>query len=372
MLPKVRSRADLMPESANSIDPAAPFLQPLVEKLRRHPKRIVFPEGNDPRVLAVAAKLVELRAAAPILLGDPAAIRATAEAHGIATRKVLILAPEASADFELFCRRLVNMERFRRLEVDDPRAIMARPDYFAAMMVQYGQADAIVGGNQVLPAPFFRALFQMIRPLPGNGSAASAMILVDPANPHLGRDGVLFLADCAVIPHPTVEELAMIAVEAGRLARDLLGRTPKVALLSFSTKGSNATDATRRVAAATAITRDRIEREYLDIDVDGEIQADVALVPEISVAKGRPNLIHGEADVLVFPDLNSGNIASKLLQHVAGARSYGQIVLGLARPAAQVSRAVDLQTLFGTSIMMGIRAIQYRELIAEELATLDR
>ena len=353
--------------AAPSIDPEKPFLKPLIERLKRHPKRIVFAEGDDPRVLEAAAQLVKLEAAAPILLGKRSDIRATAKKHGISTDLMMLINPEKSADFALFCDRFEQSEKLRGHVTTNACETVAHPDFFGALMVQYGQADGLLGGNQSLPHTLFRALTQMVKPLPGMDFLSSALVLSNPKLPHFGHEGVLFLADTSFIPEPTVEELARIAIETGKLAATLLGHKPKVAMLSFSTKQSFPDKSSLKMAAAAVLAREIADHDHMDIDIDGEVQADVALVPEMSEEKGRPNLIHGDADVLIFPDLNSGHIAAKLLEHVAGGNAYGRFVLGLSRPAAQVSRVASPQTVFGTAVALGVQAISYREIIAEEL-----
>jgi phosphotransacetylase len=336
------------------------FTRFLFDKLRRHPKRIVFTDGEDLRVLRVAERLVAMEAAVPVLLGSRERILAMAAEHGVSMRFVRLIEPVKSSDYGLFCQRFEKMERYRRMQVKDPTEIVSRPHYFGALMVQYGQADALVGGNTGLPATLFRALLNTIKPLPEVPKVYAATVLVAPQLAHFGREGVLFLADCGLVPVPTVEQLAAIAIETGKLARHFLGRTPGVAMLSHSTKGSAATEDAGRVAAATAMAVDRCEADFLDLRIEGELQADVALDPaaaELKLAGTRQ-----PADVLVFPNLDAGHISLKLLQHVAGARNYGQIVMGLARPAAQVSRTASAETILGTAAAVGVEAIKYHEL----------
>ena len=340
-----------------------PFTTFLFNKLRRHPKRIVFTDGEDLRVLRVAERLVSMEAAVPVLLGSREAIRALAAAHGVSLRFVNVLEPAKAADFGLFCQRFEKMERYRRLEVKDATEIVSRPHYFGALMVQYGQADAFVGGNASLPATLIRALLNTIKPLPEVPRVFAATVLVASHLHHFGRDGVLFLADCGLVPMPTVEQLAAIAIQTGKLARHFLGRTPLVAMLSHSTKGTATTEDARRVAAASALAMQRCVTEMIDLRVDGELQADVALDP--AAAEVKLAGVRESADVLVFPNLDAGHISLKLLQHVGGAVNYGQMVMGLARPAAQVSRAASCETILGAAAAVGVEAIKYHELYPE-------
>lgn len=353
-----------MSVSPSSTAPAAnPFTQFLLEKLRQRPKRIVFTEGEDLRVLQAAERLVAAEAAAPILLGNKERIRALAAEHGVKTTFINIIEPAKSSDFDLFCQRLQKVSRYRGMAIGDASEMIARPHYFGAMMTQYGQADALLGGNKELPAALFRALLNTIKPLPEVPKVFSAMALYAPHLQHFGGDGLLFLADCGLIPEPTVDQLSSIAIETGKLARHFLGRTAHVAMLSHSTKGSAGTPSARRMVAATALARE--QARGLDIDIDGELQADVALDPAAAEVKLADARVRASADVLVFPNLDAAHISLKLLQHCAGAQNYGQLIMGLARPAAQVPRTASVETIFGTAAAIGVEAIKYHELFPD-------
>jgi len=170
------------------------------------------------------------------------------------------------------------------------------------------------------------------------------------------------MGDCGVIPEPTVEQLADIAVSTAKLARQLLGVRPRVALLSYSTKGSATHPSIGRVQAATALAEKKAHEEFIDADFDGELQVDAALIPEIAARKLPDSKIRGNANVLIFPDLNSGNIASKLARHIARANAYGQILLGLDRPAADVSRGSNSHDILGVAAIVGLQSIDYHTL----------
>jgi phosphate acetyltransferase len=353
----------------SSLSPEVPalnaFTRPLIEALSRHPKRIVFTEGEDLRVLKAAAQLVAAEAATPILLGNKERIRALAAENGVKMTFINVIDPAKSSDFDLFCQRVTNMARYRDMQVGDAAEIVARPHYFGALMVQYGQADALVGGNQALPATLFRALIHTIKPIASVPKIFGAMVLVGDHLKHLGGSGVLFLADCALTPRPEIDQLAAIALETGKLAHHFLGRTAHVALLSHSTKGSASTDEARRIVAATAIAKEAAEKQFLDLDIDGELQADVALDPAAAEVKLADAKVRATADVLVFPNLDAAHISLKLLQHVAGAQGYGQLILGLARPAAQVPRTATVETIFGTAAAVGVEAIKYHQIFPD-------
>ncbi len=334
----------------------------LLEQLRRHPKRVVFTEGEDIRVIIAAAKLVAAEAVAPILLGNRERIRALAAANQVSLKFIHVIDPQLASDFGLFCQRVENMARYRTMQIGNPAEIVARPHYFGALMVQYGQADAIVGGNQALPAAYFRALLHTIKPLPTVPKIFGVSIVTGSHLKHLGGNNLLFLADCGLNPNPDVAELAAIAIETGKLAHHILGRKAFVAMLSHSTKGSASTPDARRMAAAASLAQDEAMRQFLEISIEGELQADVALDPlaaeiKLPAAEARPS-----ADVLVFPNLDAAHISLKLLQHVAGAEIYGQLILGLSRPAAQVSRTATAEVIFGTAAAIAVEAIKFHQL----------
>lgn len=351
-----------MSDFPNDPDPANAVTANLLDQLRRHPKRVVFTEGEDLRILQVAARLVHHQAVAPILLGDRARIRALAAANAVSLDFIHIVDPPTASDFGLFCRRVENMARYRTLQGADAAEIVARPHYFGALMVQYGHADAIVSGNQSFPAAYFRALIQTIKPLPHVAKIFATTLMLGTQLKHLGPNGILFLADCGLIPNPSVEDLASIALETGKLARHFLGRPPLVAMLSHSTKGSAGTPDAKRMAAAASLARDQARSGFLEIEVEGELQADVAIDPEAAEIKLPGADSRRAADVLVFPNLDAAHISLKLLQHLAGAQTYGQIILGLSRPAAQIPRTASVESIFGTTAAVAVEAIKFHQL----------
>ncbi|MDB6077709.1 MAG: hypothetical protein JWO82_1456 [Akkermansiaceae bacterium] len=339
-----------------------PFTHYLLDKLKRHPKRVVFTEGDDLRVLHAAARLVAEEAVAPVLLGNREAIRALAADNGVSLKFINVIEPAKSSDFPLFLQRFEKIARYRNMQTMDPAEIIGRPHYFGAMMVQYGQADAILSGNKAMPATIFRALINTIKPLAEVPKMFGVTTLVAPHLQHFGADGMLFLADCGLIPNPTVDQLAVMAIETGKIAKHFLGREPRIALLSHSTKGSSSTEEAMKMAAATSLAVSRAKEAYLDFQISGEIQADVALDPAASEIKLPDAGIREPADVLIFPSLDAAHISMKLLQHCAGAQNYGQIIAGLTRPAAQVPRTASEETIFGTAAAVAVEAIKYRQL----------
>ena len=337
------------------------FIGSVIEKLQRHPKRIVFPEGTEPRVLQAARQFYSLRLGAPILLGDRTRVKELAEALNVSLEGIRVINPAESEELDNFARRFEILRRGKGLKSAEARDAMLQPNYFGAMMVAMHQADGFVSGTNQISGSVLRPLFQIIKVAPQATTASSCQVM-EVEDSRFGETGVLFMGDCGVIPDPTVEQLADIAISTAQLARQLLGVRPRVALLSFSTKGSATHPSAGKVQAAAARASQKAREDMIEADFDGELQVDAALVPEIAGRKVPDSKVAGTANVLIFPDLNSGNIASKLVRHISRANAYGQILLGLDRPAADVSRGSNAHDILGVAAIVGVQSIGYQEL----------
>ena len=340
------------------------FIGNIIEKLQRHPKRVVFPEGTEPRILLAARQFHALRLGAPILLGNQAKVKEVAEALNVPLDGIRVIDPAQSEELENFAKRFLSLRREKGIRATEAREAVLQPNYFGTMMVAMHQADGLISGASHITGSVLRPLFQIVKAAPSIATVSSCMIM-EVEDTRIGENGVLFMADCGVVPDPTVDQLADIAVTTARLARHLLGIRPRVALLSFSTKGSASHPSVNKVQAATAMAKRKAEQLFLEADFDGELQVDAALVPEIAERKLHDSQVAGHANVLIFPDLNSGNIASKLIQHVARANAYGQILLGLDRPAADVSRGSNAHDILGVAAIVGVQSVAYKVLYAE-------
>jgi phosphate acetyltransferase len=265
---------------------------------------------------------------------------------------------------ENFIPRLEKLKRFRSMPTEQARETLLMPNYFAAMMVQHNLVDGLVVGASLTPSSTLRPLINLIKPLPGETMISSCQML-DLSNKRYGERGVIFFADCAVIPDPTVEQLAQIGIQTGNVCRQLTGNKPRIAFLSFSNKGGSQLPSVQKVAAAAALAKQRALDAGLEMEIDGEMQADTALVPDLATLKATDSLVAGKANVLIFPDLNSANIASKLVKYLAGAEAYGQILLGLSKPCADLSRGATEDEILGIAATAGLMAIKYRELYPE-------
>lgn len=337
------------------------FTAALITKLQGHLKRIVFTEGEDIRVIRVAERLVAMQVAVPILLGNIDRIRALAKSENISMEFVGVIDPKEAYDLDKFVERYERVEKYRGRVIANAREVVARTQVYGGLMVQYGHADALVGGNQMSSGSFYRGMLRSIKRLPEVESLFTVMVLVEhPGLQNFGREGFLFLSDCGLIPQPTTSELACVAVETGKLAAHYFGRRPRVAMLSHSTHGSNVNPASRAVQAALEVARQHASVD--EMDLDGELQADVALDPAAAELKLKDEAVDRRADALIFPSLDAAHIAMKLLVHVAGAQCYGHLVMGLARPVAQVPVTASERMIFGTACAVGVEAVKFHEL----------
>ncbi len=335
------------------------LLPKLVARLQRHPKRIVFPEGADPRILQAARQWVTRRMGAPVLLGDRGRIKEAAAALDVNLAGMRVLEPARSEDFEAFAAQFEALRRDKGLKAGDAQAAMRDSNYFATMMLATGQVDALVGGATVTASSALRPLFQIIPRLEHVTTASSLMIL-DWDEAKVGIDGSLFLADCSVIPDPTAEQLADIAVATAMIVHHLTNELPRVALLSYATKSGLAHPGVAKMRAATDLARAKAAAGALPMEIDGELQVDAALDVYAAEAKHVAGAVGGRANVLIFPDLASANIGFKLVQVIAGANTFGQIITGLSRPAAEVSRGASAHDVFGAAAVVGCQAIDRR------------
>lgn len=334
------------------------FIGTVIEKLQRHPKRIVFPEGTEPRVLQAARQFHSLRLGAPILLGERTKVKKAADKLNISLDHIRVINPVESEELENFTQRFVALRRSKGLRKTEAREALLQPNFFGAMMVAMHQADGMVSGSTHSTASVLRSLTQIFRVAP-QASVASGCMVMELEDTRFGENGVLFMADCGVITDPTVEQLAEIAVDTAQFARHLLNTRPRVAFLSFSTKTRDPHPSVGKMQAATALAQKKASQKFLQADFDGELQADAALVPEIAERKGAGRKVAGHANVLIFPDLNSGNIASKLVRQLARTNAYGHILLGLDRPAADVSRGSTAHDILGVAAIVGVQAIAH-------------
>ena len=321
------------------------------EKARRNPKRIVLPEGAEPRTVQAAAGVRDKGLARPILLGDPGGIRSLAGKTGTELDGIDIIAPAASPKRGEYAELLYELRRAKGLTREEAETLALNPMYFGMLMVKQGDADGLVSGATHTTGEMLRPALQIIKTKPGIHIVSSSFLMNCP-NRSLGQDGLLVYADCVVVPCPTAEELAQIAVSAADTARVLCGiEEPRVALLSFSTKGSAKHEMVDKVRRAVEIAHQIAP----DLMLDGEMQLDAALVPEVGAQKAPGSPVAGRANVLIFPDLQAGNIGYKITQRIGGAECYA-VLQGLAKPCNDLSRGCSVQDIVNTVALTAVQA----------------
>lgn len=342
------------------------LINKLSARLQNHPKRVVFPEGEDLRILKAARQFATRRLGVPVLLGNREIIEKNAKENDISLEGIRLMEIEKADDYNELKIILKGMPKFRQLSEESLEQFLKTPAYFGTLMLATGRVDALVSGATKLSASSLRPVFQIIA-LQKGVKTASSMMIVESENQKLGTNGVLFLADCGVIPEPTEVQLSEIAITTAKLAEHLTGVPSKVAMLSFVSKLQVAkTQSVLKVKAATALAQQLAREERYEVYIDGELQADSALVPEAAAIRGINSSVAGKANVLIFPDLNSGNIASKFISIMGCVRTYGQILTGLVKPVAEIPRGSSAEDIFGAAVVVAAQAVDKKYLYAEE------
>lgn len=326
----------------------------LTQRAKAHRRRIVLPEGAETRNITAADQILADELADIILLGNSAEINAKAKELNLNNiGKAIVLDPKNEQNIDKYAPLFYELRKKKGISMEDARRITADELYFGCLMVKAGDADGMVSGAIHTTGDVLRAAFQVIKTEPGINTVSGAFIMLLPEGSEYGTDRLMVFADCAVVPDPDAHQLAEIAVCAGRTAREVAGIDPRVAILSFSTKGSAKHERVDKVIEATRIAHEMAPELHLD----GELQTDAAIVPVVAALKAPGSDIAGHANVLVFPSLEVGNIAYKLVQRLAGAEAVGPLLQGLAAPVSDLSRGCDANDIYKTIIMTANQAI---------------
>ena len=320
------------------------LIDKIMAKAASDVKRIVLPEGDEPRTLAAAKIIVEKGYAALTMLGDRDAI--VAGLGGEVPAGIEIIDPKTSDKCEEYANLLYELRKNKGMTIEQASSMVKDTMYYGIMMVKTGDADGLVSGAVHSTADMLRPALQVIKSKPGIKTVSSCFMIESPIY------GVMIFSDCAVNIDPDAEQLANIAVAAAESAKTLAGLDPKVAMLSFSTKGSAKHDNVTKVQQATAMAKEMAP----ELKLDGELQLDAALVPSVGELKAPGSEVAGHANVLVFPDLQAGNIGYKMAQRFGSAEAYGPILQGIAKPCNDLSRGCSVDDIVATVAITAVQA----------------
>ena len=327
------------------------LLNQIFERCRAYPQRIVLPEGTEIRTLKAANIILKEKAARLILLGNKAEIEKISVENNLQyIREATIVNPADSHMLLTYANLLHNIRKSKGMSMEEAQILASDPLYYACLMIKNGDADGELAGAQNTTGNVLRPAFQIIKTKPGISVVSGAFLMFTPTTQY-GENGLLVFADCAVNPNPNARELAEIAISTAATTKSIAGFEPRVALLSFSTKGSAKHEFVDKVVEALAIAKEMDPA----LAIDGELQADAALVPAIGQSKAPGSNIAGQANVLVFPDLQSGNIGYKMVERFSGALAVGPVLQGMAAPVNVLSRGCSVDDIVN---MIAITATQ--------------
>ena len=315
----------------------------LINKLKAHPRKIVFTEGSDPRILEASARLLSGTFLTPVLVGNEAEIQAAAEKAGFNIRGAIIIDPATFADMDKMVALMVELRKGKMTE-EDCRKALSQANYFGTMLVKMGYADALLGGATYSTADTVRPALQIIKTKPGNKIVSSCFIMVRPSA--TGENEVLAMADCAINIKPNEDELVEIGLETATTAK-VFGIDPKVAFLSYSTHGSGKGEDVDKMRNAC----EKAKAAMPDVPVDGEFQFDAAVSPVVAKTKHIDGPVGGHANTFIFPDINAGNIGYKICQRMGSFDAYGPILQGLNAPINDLSRGCNAQEVYSMAII---------------------
>ena len=326
-------------------------LDTIKEKAKADVKHILLPEGSEERTVQAARIITDQKIAKVTLLGDENEIKAVADKFGVCLCGIDIINPLTDPDFEHYANGFYELRKAKGMTIEKARETMKNTLFYACMMIKEGKADGMVSGAINTTGNTLRPGLQIIKMAKGISTISSCFIMEVPKK-ESGDNGLMLFGDCAININPNPDELASIAIATANPAKTLLGMDPKVAMLSFSTKGSAKHENVDKVTAALA----KVKELAPDLDVDGELQADAAMVPKVAALKAPGSKVAGHANVLIFPDLQAGNIGYKLVQRLAGAEAVGPVSQGFAKPINDLSRGCSIADIVSVVAITAVQA----------------
>ena len=330
------------------------FVETMKEKARQNIKTILLPESEDVRVIQAAADVEEEGFAKAVLIGNEENVKQIALDNNIDVSKVTIINPLKSEKFGEYSNKFYELRKAKGMTPEKAKEIMKEPIYFGTMMVKVGDADGIVSGACHPTAHTLRPALQILKTAPGT-KLASAFFLMVTKCPEYGEDGVFIFADSGMNEYPDADGLSEIAISSAKSFKQLVGKEPRVAMLSYSTYGSASSPLTEKVIEATRILKEKAP----DLLCDGELQLDAAIIPEVAERKAPGSPIAGKANVLIFPDLDAGNIGYKLVQRFGRAEAYGPLCQGIAKAVNDLSRGCSSDDIVG---VVAITSVQVQDM----------
>jgi phosphate acetyltransferase len=325
------------------------FLEKISERAKNDIKTIVLPESSDIRTIKAAALVQQKGIANIVLVGKEKNILSLAGDLDIS--KARIVDPETSPDFEKYADAFYELRKAKGMTHEKAREIMKDETYWGVMMVKMGDADGMVSGAAHSTADTLRPALQILKTAPGTKLVSSFFVMIVP-DCEFGSNGTFVFSDCGLVENPSADDLSEIALASAKSFENLVGEEPKVAMLSYSSYGSAKSDLTQKVIDATRLAKEKAPGLLLD----GELQADAALVPSVAASKAKGSPVAGKANVLIFPDLNCGNISYKLVQRLAKAEAYGPITQGIAKPVNDLSRGCSAEDIVGVIAITAVQA----------------
>lgn len=327
------------------------FIEEMKSKARKNLKTIVLPEATDERVLQAADIILKEGFANIILVGDEKQLLDKANEKGFNLSKAKIVNPMKSNKYEEYVEAFYELRKLKGIDINKAKELIKDPVYFAMMMVKQGDCDGLVSGAIHSTADTLRPALQILKTAP-NTKLVSAFFLMVVPNCEYGEKGTFVFSDCGLNPNPNAEELSEIAISSAKSFEQLVGKTPRIGMLSFSTYGSAKSESTEKVIEATNFVKEKMP----NLLVDGELQLDAAIIPEVANSKAPGSNVAGHANTLVFPNLDAGNIGYKLTQRLAKAEAYGPLCQGIAKPVNDLSRGCSAQDIVGVVAITAVQA----------------